>query len=509
MLLLMLQWCLDKWELISEMKILKGNRYFWLAIFLIVLVGTNLLNHFFWPVRADDQVADETLPVIKYEPGKNTFDPELIIFWEALDSLTKNYIYPLEIEQLIEGAVQGMIHSVDDPQVRYYDKKRLDDFLAETRGTYGGIGVRIIEANGYITVFETFRDSPAERGGMTPGDRIVKADGNDLVGQGIDRAVELLRGPSNTPVEVTIKRPGSDEPIIITVYREEIVVTTVFSEMLEDGLGYIKVGSFDSNTAREFAYEFRHLSEHGLRKGLILDLRNNPGGLVEQAVRIGEQLVPEGEIVRLIGRNDEVRSIYHSSAAKKPYPIVVLINEESASAAELLAGALQDRDAALLVGKTTYGKASVQQLEYLSGGTAMLLTVAKYFTPSGHDIDKNGIIPDFEVDMPEVLRYYRYFHPGRLEPGNYGPDVEILQLMLQQIGFSLEATGYYDDQTSHTISLFQGTAELERSGEFDDLTWISLREALDLASREQDLQLIKALEVIKDPDLWVEIEGNR
>ncbi len=480
----------------------------WLLIFLIILIGSNLVNYLYFNNREDVAVDDDTVPVIKYEPGKNTFDPEMLIFWEALNTLTKNYIVPLEAETLIEGAVEGMIKSVEDPQVRYYDKKRLEDFLAETRGTYGGIGVRIIEANGYIIVFETFSDSPADRKGMTPGDRIVKADGHDLVGKGIDRAVELLRGPSNTPVVITIKRPGSDEPIEVTVFREEIVVSTVSSEMLEDGLGYIMINSFDSNTASEFSQELRYLSEHGLRRGLILDLRNNPGGLVEQAVRIGEYLVPEGEIVRLIGRDDEVRSVYFSTATKKPYPIVVLINEESASAAELLAGALQDRDAALLVGETTYGKASVQQLEYLSGGTAILLTVAKYFTPSGHDIDKNGIIPDFKVEMPEVLRYYRYFHPGRLEAGDYGPDVEILQLMLQQIGFSVEATGYYDDQTTHVISLFQGTVDLERTGEFDDLTWINLREALDIASREQDLQLIEALDVIKEPEFWVELEGS-
>lgn len=250
------------------------------------------------------------------------------------------------------------------------------------------------------------------------------------------------------------------------------------------------------------------MEQSSLGKGLILDLRNNPGGLVDQAVEVAKLLVPEGEIVRLVGRDDDVKTIYNSSAARKPYPIVVLINEESASASELLAGALQDRDAAILVGKKTYGKASVQQLDYLSDGNALMITVANYFTPSGHNIDKYGIEPDFEVDMPEVLRYYRYFHPNRLERGDYGPEVEMLQHMLAQIGYMIEITGYFDAQTSRVLSDFQGFSGLAQSGEFDDATWVELREALDTAAREQDEQLNHAVELLRKPGLGNIIGGN-
>lgn len=224
--------------------------------------------------------------------------------------------------------------------------------------------------------------------------------------------------------------------------------------------------------------------------------------MVDQAIEIAKLLVPEGEIVKLVGRDDEVLRVFHSTAAKKPYPLVVLINDETASAAELLAGALQDSGAAVLVGETTFGKASVQQLEYLSDGNGMLLSIAKYFTPSGRNIDKYGIDPDYEVEMPEILRYYRYFHPSRLEKGDYGPDVEMLQMMLEQIGLTVDNKGYFDEQTSSVLTSFQVSAGLEATGEFDDSTWVELRKALDGVAREKDEQINYALDLISDSSRW-------
>ena len=487
----------------------KKNIIKWLAVFLIILIGTNLANYYITSKKLEAAAdALKTASTGKDEANQQVFDPDTAIIWEALESIKDNYYYPVDNNQLVEGAVRGMIESIDDPYIRFFNTENLEDFISETRGFYGGIGVRVIEANEDIVVFEVFPGSPAERSGLSPGDRIVEADGDVLTGQGISRAVELLRGPANTTVDVLIKRPGADEPISLTLEREEIQVTTVFSEMFEAGPGYISIRSFDSKTAAEFTDQFRSMEQEGLGRGLIIDLRNNLGGLVDQVVEVAKLLVPEGEIVRLVGRENKVKTIYYSSAVKKPYPIVVLINEDSASAAELLAGALQDRKAALLVGKTTFGKASVQQLEYHSNDSAILLTIAKYFTPSGHDIDKYGIEPDFEIDMPEILRYYHYFHPGRLETGSYGPEVEFLQQMLEQLGYTVEITGYFDEQTSLALSAFQAKSRLVSTGEFDDQTWVELREALDQASREQDEQLNFALELIGRPDFLTILEGN-
>lgn len=481
----------------------------WLFLVMLALIGTNLANYYYFGSKAGQEAAaEEPRTIIRYEPGRHDLDPDMAVFWEVIDTLSEKYYHPVDTEELIEGAIQGLIKSIGDPHVRYYNAEELEEFLADSRGTYGGIGVRIIEANGSIVVFETFADTPAARSGLAPGDRILEADGYELTGQGLDRAVELLRGPGDTTVEIKIRRPGADEPIELTVSREEIQVATVFSEMFEQGVGYMRISSFDGNTARDFISQFQALEESGLGRGLILDLRNNPGGLVPQAVEIAQQLVPEGEIVRLVGRDGKVKTVYYSSAARRPYPIVVLINEETASSSELLAGALQDRKAALLVGKTTYGKASTQQLEYLSEGNGLLVTTANYITPSGHNIDEHGIKPDYEVDMPEILRYYRYFHPGSLERGDYGPEVEMLQTMLDQIGYELEISGYFDDHTARVLIRFQADRALERSGQFDELTWINLRRALDVAAREQDQQLNYALGLLDRPDLWDFNGGN-
>ncbi len=489
----------------------RKNIFIGLGIFVILLIGTNLANYYFFGGQFEPgKVGEDPSTVIRYEPKNSDapVDNDAALLWDAIEAVTRSYYYPVDTEDLIEGAVRGMIENIGDPHVRFYDPTDLEDFLTETRGSYAGIGVRVIEANGSIVVFETFSGSPAEISGLSPGDRILEADGHELTEKGLDRAVELLRGPPDTTVEVLIKRPGADQPLEVTVGRAQIQVSTVSGEIIEDGLGYIRISSFDGNTAEEFNEQFKEIEQSGLSKGLILDLRNNPGGLVGPAVKIGEKLVPEGEIVRLVGRDDEVKRIYHSSAVARPYPMVVLINEDSASASELLSGALQDREAAVLVGQNTYGKASVQQLEHLEGGNAILLTVAKYFTPSGHDIDKHGIKPDFEVDMPEILRYYRYFHPGSLEEGDYGPDVEMLQLMLEQLDLRVEVTGYFDRQTYLALRNFQDRAGLELSGEFDDKTWVELRDALDIASRENDEQLNFAIEVIKKPGLLNVIGGN-
>ncbi len=478
-----------------------------LMIGLLALLGTNLVTYYLAAGRAG-QLAQDGPTVIKYEPVRRDSDAELMVIEEALQTITEYYFSPVERNDLVEGALRGIVESIGDPQVRFLNPGELEEFMTDTQGSYSGIGVRIVETDGRIVVFEVFPGSPAQGSGINSGDFLIEADGYELTGQGVSRAAELLRGPSHVPVEILVKRPGADKPIKVTVNRAEITVATVFSEMLDDGLGYMRISSFDSNTAGEFIAQFREMERHGLGVGLILDLRNNPGGLVDQAVEIAKLLVPEGEIVRLVSRDGVVRNTYYSSAAKKPYPIVVLINEDSASSSELLAGALQDSNAALLVGKTTYGKASVQQLATLTDGSGILLSIARYFTPSGHDIHEHGIIPDFEVEMPDILRYYRYFFPGRLEQGDFGSEVEMLQLMLEQIGFPVEASGYFDLSTSIALTNFQIASGLPANGIFDDMTWVELREALDLAARDNDEQLIYAMELIRKPGLWTISGGH-
>ncbi|HSW35898.1 MAG TPA: S41 family peptidase [Candidatus Limnocylindrales bacterium] len=487
---------------------IKGMLRKWVVVFILVIISTNLINYYIFNHTALNFAPKPPLEAMGDETKPRAAGEELSIIQETLDVITKNYFHPVDTDVLIEGAVRGMIMNLDDPQVRFYNPDELQEFLLDARGIFGGIGVRIIEIDQSIVIFEIMPGTPAEASGLSPGDRIRRADGYDLTGQGVNRAVELLRGPPDSNVTITIERPGSDELIELTVVRAEIRVITVSSEMLEDGFGYIQISSFDSSTANEFTEQLTSLEHNGLEAGLILDLRNNRGGLVDQAVEVAKLLVPEGEIVRLVGRNEEVRQVYYSSAVKKPYPIVVLINEESASASELLAGALQDRGAAVLVGKNTYGKASVQHLESLSDGSAIMLTVARYLTPSGHDIDEHGIMPDFEVEAPEALRYYRYFLPGSLERGAYGADVELLQRILVQLGHDVEVDGIFGENTVVALSDFQAASGIVQSGVFDDQTWFALREALEIASRELDEQLKFALDLIRGSEVRTIVGGS-
>lgn len=468
--------------------------------FLILLIGTNLINFFIFGYQVPKEGVAENPP--DYSSPLPEGYVELELFAEVLERISKHYLEPVDLSILIQGAIDGMLKSLGDPQTSFFTSQDLENFLIQTMGSFGGIGVRIINVGDEVVVFEIIPGTPAERAGLYPGDRISRAAGEVLTGQGVERAAELLRGPKGSSVTISVVRPGADEALEMTLRRDDIKMKTVTSRMLQPGLGYIKISSFDSHTGADFTDQFEMMEQEGLQKGLILDLRNNTGGLVDEAIKVAKLLVPEGEITRLVDRNGQPRNIHYSSALPRPFPIVVLVNEESASAAEIVAGALQDRGAALLVGVKTYGKATVQHLEQLPGDTALRLTIAKYLTPSGKDIHGQGLEPDYPVELPAALKYYRYFLPGRLTQGNYGVDVELLQNMLGKLGYAVDPAGYFDEATAFALASFQRDAGLTSTGIFDDLTWIELREALDLVSQEQDPQLQKAMELTLKPELW-------
>ncbi len=469
------------------------------VLLVLFLVGTNLLSYHLGLTKApprDPPVGDCDLA----EP--ESLGQEWNIFVEVLERLQESYLYPVDLPVLIRGAAIGAVKAVDDPRTAFYDARELEDLLIQTQGSFSGIGVRIIEVDDEVVVFETIPGSPAEAVGILPGDRICRAGNLELSGLGLERAAEILRGDKGSSIALSIRRPGRDDELNVTLLRDEVKVETVSAHWERPGLGYLRISNFDSNTGDSFSEKLHFLESGGLEKGLLLDLRNNPGGQVDEAVKVAGLIVPEGEITRLVGRNDEVRNIYHSAAPKKDYPIVVLVNEDTASAAEILAGALQDREAALLVGVKTYGKATVQRLETLSGGSALLLTVAHYLTPAGRDIDGLGLEPDVVVEMPPSLKYYRYFFPGPLAKGDSGAHVQVLQEMLAELGYEPGSGGYFDEATAEALRSFQISAGLKGSGNFDEMTWVRLREAFEKIAPERDLQLLRAIELIEQPEIW-------
>lgn len=318
------------------------------------------------------------------------------------DYLLNNYYQELDQETLIEGAIEGMFDSIGDPYTDYMTAKEFNDLMTRTSGSYGGIGVIVTPGeDGYVTVVSPIEDTPGERAGITTGDRIIAVNGEAVTADKLDYAVELMKGEPGSSVVLSIKREGRAEPFDVDIKREEIRIQTVKSEVLNDNIGYIRISTFDEKTAADFKQHLKELEEKGI-KGLVLDLRNNPGGLLDQCIQIADTLLGEQVIVYTEDRHG-VREEERSNKSKVDYPLVLLVNKGSASASEILAGAVKDGGEGTIVGTTTFGKGLVQQVKPLSDGTGFKYTVSQYFTPNGTNIHGTGIEPNIVVELPEEL----------------------------------------------------------------------------------------------------------
>lgn len=305
---------------------------------------------------------------------------------------------PATDDDLLHGAAKGMVEAWKDPYTRFVSPRQLKDEEIELEGKYGGLGMYIGDRDGQILVISPMEDSPAERAGLKPKDQIVKIDNEVVVGWTSDRAVQKLRGEPDTKVTVWVRREGQDELLEFTITREIIKLHSVRYEMLSDDIGYLRLTQFKHGTADESRNAVRDMIRKGMR-ALILDLRNNGGGLLDASVKIASMFLREGLIVETKGRSERSNEKYY---ANKNYyvtnmPMTVLINGGSASASEIVAGALNDRGRAKLIGEKSFGKGSVQTLFPLTDGSGVYVTIARYYTPSGKVIDHVGLSPDIEV----------------------------------------------------------------------------------------------------------------
>jgi carboxyl-terminal processing protease len=329
-----------------------------------------------------------------------TDSEELAPLLEVLDILSERHLDDVSREDLLNAAIRGMVDKMGDPQTSFLDREHWEELMVRTTGYFSGIGVEITSSGNYITVIAPIRGTPGERAGILSGDRILKVNGQDLTGFSTMEAVKLIRGPEGTKVTLKIQREGFAEPFTLEIVRRNIQVPSVSPKMLENGIGYLQLTTFTQQTGEDFATALLELENQGL-KGLLLDLRDNPGGLLDQAVKVAQALLPAGPITHVVDRNDKIINTYKSYGVAKPYPIVVLVNGATASAAEIIAGAFQDSGAGIIVGTKTYGKATVQQLEDLPGNSGLRYTVAKYITPAGRDIDETGLEPNVTVELPD------------------------------------------------------------------------------------------------------------
>jgi len=315
------------------------------------------------------------------------------------DYLQKNYYRELDEEKLIEGAIKGMFDSIDDPYTQYMSNKEFGDLMTTTQGTYGGIGVIVTPGDdGYVTVVSPIENTPGEKAGLIPGDRIISVNGEAIFGDKLDYAVGLMKGEPGTEVKLAILRDGKSETFDVNIKREEIRLKTVRSEVIENDIGYIRITMFDEKTAADFKTHLGELKSKNI-KGLILDLRNNPGGLLDQCVEIANEILGEQVIVYTEDRNG-TRNVEKSDKKQLEMPLTVLVNKGSASASEILSGAIKDGKKGTIIGTTTFGKGLVQQVKPLPDGTGFKFTISEYFTPNGTNIHGTGVVPDIVVELP-------------------------------------------------------------------------------------------------------------
>jgi len=308
------------------------------------------------------------------------------------------FLNPVEYNTLMEGAIKGLVQSLDDPYSAYLDPATYKALREQIRGTFGGLGILVGMKDENLTVAKTYKGTPAYRNGIQPGDIIVKIDSREVRGLDQETAVQLMRGPVGTKLTLTLVRSGVPKPFEVDLTREEITVPTVESRMIKNGVAHIMLGQFTEKTPEELAEHIEKLKKQSLR-GVILDLRSNPGGELMSAVKVSGYFVPAGPVVYIDyrgGRQEEHRA----QGNNLNLPLVVLINEHSASAAEILAGAVKDTNSGTLVGQRSFGKGVVQMIFDLDNGAGLKLTTARYLTPKKNDINKKGIEPDVAVELP-------------------------------------------------------------------------------------------------------------
>jgi len=335
-------------------------------------------------------------------PAPGNKDVDFSIFWDAWNVIEQKYtIAPLDHKKMVYGAISGMVNSLGDPYTVFFSPTENDLFNQDMKGSFGGIGAEIGFRDGFLTVISPLKGSPAEKAGIVAGDVILKVDDKDVTGLSIDEAVMQIRGEKGTKVKLTILRKGEAKSKDIEVTRDIIVMNTVDWKMLDGSIAYISINQFKEDTGQEFD----RITDNVLLKepkGIILDLRNNPGGFFNVAIDIASRFIDEGKVV-VIQDQGNSKEKYAALGGKRfdNIPLVVLINEGSASASEILAGALKDDNNVKLVGKKTFGKGLVQEMEKLKDGSAIKVTIARWMTPSGVDINHDGIKPDVEVDLAE------------------------------------------------------------------------------------------------------------
>src|SRR5579875_1264254 len=419
--------------------------------------------------------------------------------WQAYHLILDRYVEKVDHNKLAEGAIQGMLAVLKDPYSVYMDKETAEQFTQTLESSFEGIGAEVGKVDGKIVIISPFKNSPAEKAGIKPNDEILKVNGQSVDGLDLNQATAKIRGKKGTTVTLLIGRKGLKDPITIKVKRDEIPLETVHSSIKNyDGkkIGYIDITSFSENTAEDFKKDLKKLESDHI-KGLILDVRGNPGGFLDSVGDILKEFVPKTKpYVQIEQRDGKKQYLFSSITKKKDYPVVVLVNKGSASASEILAGALQEAYGYKLVGETTFGKGTVQQALPMGDGSNIKLTLFKWLTPDGNWIHKKGIKPDVPIKQPAIFSTHPVQTAKPLKEDMNDEQVKNAQEILAGLGYAPGRTdGYFSTETTVAVKGFQQQNDLKPTGIIDTKTADKLEEAAVQAMKDEknDLQLQTAL----------------
>ncbi|MEI3611797.1 S41 family peptidase [Pseudogracilibacillus sp. SO30301A] len=473
-----------------------------LIIFILVTFAVGFLGAFAGLKLLQPKVSQQVeIPFVK-EGNSSELDEDMQTIKQAYELIEQHYVEGVEENQLLEGAIQGMLETLDDPYSSFMNTEAMERFNEQIQSSFQGIGAEVSMVEGKVTIVAPIKDSPAEKAGLRPNDQILKVDDEELEGLNLNEAVEKIRGEKGSEVVLLVQRKGSSKPFEVEIVREDIPIETVHKELeTVDGkkTGIIEISSFSETTANEFEEILLSLEEDGI-EGLVIDVRGNPGGLLDSIEEILHSFVPDDipylQIEDGEGKKDK---FYTNLKEKKPYPISVVIDEGSASASEILAAAMKEIGYDI-VGTTSFGKGTVQQAVPIGNKkeeSTIKLTFYKWLSPKGNWINEVGVEPTIEQKQPEFF----YANPIQVEKtlklDNTDEQIKNAQIMLSGIGYDTKRDdGYFDKKTKQAVMEFQKDHDLTVNGEINEETAYAIESKVIeiIRSKEQDLQLQKALE---------------
>jgi len=478
------------------------NRKLLTVVFtLLILVGGISFYAIFHDVK---QMEQEAVPAMSFAKDQEELvdNPEFEKIIRAYELISEKYVEEIDEKELLEGAIQGMLSALEDPYSVYMDKQTTEQFTQSLGSTFEGIGAEVGMNNGKIIIISPFKNSPAEKAGLKPNDEIIAIDGKSIEGLNLHEAVLKIRGKKGTTVMITVQRPGHTDPLQFKVKREQIPIKTVYSSLEKKKgkkIGIMEITSFSENTAKDFHEKLSELEKKKI-DGLVIDVRGNPGGYLQSVEEILKQFIPKDKpYIHIEDRNGNRQSYFSDNKDKKPYPITVLIDKGSASASEILAGAMKEAGGYDIVGETSFGKGTVQQAIPMEDGSHIKLTLYKWLTPVGNWIHNKGVEPTVPVEQPEYFKAPPLQIKQVLKKDMNNEQVEIAQQLLSGLGFETGRNdGYFDENTEVAVTAFQQIHHLPITGEIDKQTAFLLNEQVqkERKSKDKDLQMQTAIQLL-------------